>query len=136
MNVKISINSDIHEEEVIALYHANQWSSANKPKELLLGLKNSHTLVTAHLSGELVGIANAISDGYLVVYYPHMLVIPKYQGQGIGRKMMQAMQSKYKEFHQQILTSDANAIKFYQSLSFKTAGNTQSMWIYRGNEHS
>jgi GNAT superfamily N-acetyltransferase len=33
-----------------------------------------------------VGLGNAISDGALVVYYPHMLVLPEYQGRGIGRR--------------------------------------------------
>lgn len=52
-----------------------------------------------------MGIGNAISDDYLVVYYPHMLVHPEFQGQGIGRKMMAAMQEIYRDFNQQILTA-------------------------------
>lgn len=135
MQIDISLNDSIEEKEVLALYKANNWSSANKVKELLNALRNSHSLVTARHNKKLVGIGNAISDGYLVVYYPHMLVDPKYQRRGIGRKMMEAMQSIYHNFHQQMLTSDKDAIKFYESLGFKRAGKTEPMWIYKGTEH-
>jgi GNAT superfamily N-acetyltransferase len=135
MNIEISLNTSIKKEEVLALYEANGWSSAKKPKELLTGLRNSHTLVVARDSGKLVGIANAISDGHLVVYYPHMLVHPNYQGKGIGRTMMEAMQSVYGSFHQQMLTADGEAIGFYKALGFERAGKTESMWIYSGDEH-
>ncbi len=135
MNIDITINDDINQTEVIALYKANAWSSAEKPSQLLAALKGSHTLVTARIGDKLVGLGNAISDGHLVVYYPHMLVLPEYQGQSIGKKMMQAMQSVYASFHQQMLTADGEAIKFYQTLGFERAGNTASMWIYAGNEH-
>jgi len=106
-----------------------------KPKELLAALHNSHTLVVARSSGKLVGIANAISDGHLVVYYPHMLVHSDYQRKGIGHKMMQAMQTVYASFHQQMITADGDAIAFYETLGFERAGKTASMWIYDGNDH-
>ena len=49
--------------------------------------------------------------------------------------MMQAMQSIYQSFHQQMLTADGKAIEFYKNLGFEQAGQTKSMWIYSGNEH-
>jgi GNAT superfamily N-acetyltransferase len=135
MEVSISTKDSILENEVLDIYKANGWSSADKPKELLAALTDSHTLVTARIAGKLVGLGNAISDGHLVVYYPHMLVHPDYQGNGIGRKMMEAMQTIYSGFHQQMLTADGEAVKFYQSVGFERAGKTESMWIYSGKEH-
>ena len=115
MEIKIEFNGTIEEHEVVELYRLNNWSSAEKPNQLLPALRNSHTLVTARVSGSLVGIANAISDGHLVVYYPHMLVHPEFQRQGIGRKLVEAMNSIYGKFHQQMLTADGEAIEFYGS---------------------
>ncbi|PKO71771.1 MAG: GNAT family N-acetyltransferase [Betaproteobacteria bacterium HGW-Betaproteobacteria-14] len=135
MKIEVSLNDKIEVEEVLAIYRANNWSSADKPEHLLAALRNSHSLVTARVSGLLVGIANAISDGHLVVYYPHMLVHPDYKRNGIGRRMMAALQERYSEFHQQMLTADGEAIEFYKSLGFVKAGKTESMWIYAGNEH-
>ena len=135
MDIQIELNGKTEEIEVVTLYRANEWSSAEKPERLLPALRNSHTLVTARIEGVLVGIGNAISDGHLVVYYPHMLVHPSYHGQGIGRKMMEAMQSVYGDFHQQMLTADGGAIEFYKALGFERAGKTEPMWVYAGTEH-
>jgi len=135
MKIIISLNDSINFDEVINIYKANHWSSANKPQQLLDALRNSHALVTARLSGELVGIGNAISDGYLVVYYPHMLVHPDHQRKGIGMNMLKALKLKYTNFHQQMITADVNAIEFYKSAGFIRAGKTESMWIYDGDEH-
>lgn len=90
MTVHISLDDAIGEDEVLALYQANQWSRADKPQQLLAALRNSHSLVTARRDGRLLGLGNAISDCHLVVYYPHMLVHPEVQGQGIGRLLMNA----------------------------------------------
>ncbi|MAK92975.1 MAG: GNAT family N-acetyltransferase [Oceanospirillaceae bacterium] len=135
MSLNVQLNAAIDDAEVIALYRANHWSSAEKPEKLLPALRNSHTLVTARIDGRLVGLGNAISDGHLVVYYPHMLVHPEFHGQGIGRAMMDAMQSVYSGFHQQMLTADGDAVEFYRALGFSRAGQTEPMWIYAGNEH-
>lgn len=131
----ISDRRDITKEDIIDLYKANKWSSAEKPNELYLGLINSHSLVSAWDNDRLVGIGNAISDGYLVIYYPHLLVHPEYQGKGIGQMIVRKMQEKYGQFHMQMLTADGKAIDFYKKTGFVRAGNTELMWIYNGDEH-
>ena len=135
MELEESLQDDIETDEVIELYKANGWSAAEKPEELMPALKNSDALLTARISGKLVGIGIAISDGSLVVYYPHMLVHPDHKGKGIGRAMMELLQRRYASFHQQMLNADRNAIGFYKSLGFERAGKTVPMWIYAGNEH-
>ncbi len=90
--------------------------------------------MTARKNGMLVGIANAISDGYLVVYYPHMLIHPDHHCQGIGRRIMRAMYERYESFHQQMLTAVVDAVGFYEKVSFERAGQTVPMWIYAGND--
>ncbi|WP_044208784.1 GNAT family N-acetyltransferase [Flammeovirga sp. OC4] len=135
MNITISETRTIPQEQIIELYKANKWSSADKSDLLYKALTNSHTLISAWEGGKLVGIGNAISDGYLVVYYPHLLVHPEYQGQGIGKMIMEVMFKKYKDFHMQMLTSDGNAVRFYEKMGFEKAGNTTPMWIYEGKEH-
>lgn len=135
MTIQFSETRNIELTQIIFLYKANRWSSIQKPQELHQGLLNSHYLVSAWDGGQLVGIGNAISDGYLVVYYPHLLVHPDYQRQGIGTKLMSMLKQHYQGFHMQMLVADNDAIAFYQKCGFGTAGNTQAMWIYEGNEH-
>ncbi|KAA3653154.1 MAG: GNAT family N-acetyltransferase [Proteobacteria bacterium] len=135
MSVDIALNRPITSEEVLALYRANKWSAADKPAALLAALRGSHSLVTARCGQRLVGLGNAISDGHLVVYFPHLLVHPEFQRQGIGRQMMAVLLKRYAGFHQQMLTADGAAVPFYQAMGFVRAGSTEPMWIYAGTEH-
>jgi len=111
MDIEIKETKEINKGKVIKLYEANKWSSAKS-------------------------LGNAISDGYLVVYYPHLLVHPDYQGKGIGRMIFNRFQKNYGNFHQQTLTADGKVIDFYRKCGFEKAGSTQSMWIYQGDEHN
>jgi len=133
--INISFEDTIEIPEVVELYAANNWSSADKPSALIKALRNSHSLVTARKNGKLIGLANAISDGYLVVYYPHLLIHPDNQGHGIGRRIMKAMFERYGSFHQQMLTADVGSVSFYERVGFERAGHTVPMWIYEGNDH-
>ncbi|KXX70668.1 GNAT family N-acetyltransferase [Flammeovirga sp. SJP92] len=135
MNITISNTRTIDKNKIVKLYELNEWSAAQKPDVLYQALINSHSLVSAWDGDELVGIGNAISDGFLVVYYPHLLIHPEYQGKGIGKMIMEKMFLKYKGFHMQMLTSDGEAVRFYEKMGFTKAGNTTPMWIYDGKEH-
>ncbi len=133
--ITYSENQTLPSDQVQTLYEANQWSSAKIPDTLLAALENSHSVITAWQGEKLVGLGNAISDGHLVVYYPHLLVLPEYQSKGIGMEIMNRMKARYSDFHMHMLTADSQAIEFYQKCGFKRAGETQPMWIYDGNDH-
>ena len=130
--------SEIHDvplESVLGLYRANDWSSAQKPELVHKALLASHSLVSAWDGSKLVGLGNAISDGYLVVYYPHLLVLPDYQGRGIGTELMRRLIARYEGFHQHMLVADGRALDFYRKCGFERAGKTEAMWIYAGHDH-
>ena len=141
--ITYSDRRDIAMEQILPIYELNGWSSARKPQQLLQALTNSHSLISAwdddgHSPRQaqcLVGIGNAISDGYLVVYYPHLLVHPDYQGQGIGRQIMERLKQRYDTMHMHMLVADGDAISFYEKCGFTRAGKTASMWIYGGDDH-
>ena len=114
MAILYNDNRDLPVESVLALYRANDWSSAQKPDLLHKALLASHSLVTAWAESKLVGLGNAISDGYLVVYYPHLLVLPEYQGRGIGTELMRRLMARYQGFHQHMLVADGRALDFYR----------------------
>ncbi|MFM2308352.1 MAG: hypothetical protein RLY87_472 [Chloroflexota bacterium] len=133
--VVISSSDTLHEAEVIALYRAVGWSAADKPVQLLAGLRGSHTVVTARIAERLIGLGNALSDGHLMVYFPHLLVHPDVQRRGVGRLLVNALCTRYAGFHMQMLTADADSVAFYRSMGFVQAGGTVPMWIYAGTEH-
>jgi GNAT superfamily N-acetyltransferase len=128
--IELRENSILPPEQVIYLYSQCGWSSANKPEKLLFALSNSETVISAWNKDILVGLGNAISDGALVVYYPHLLVLPAYQRCGIGREIIHRLKQKYSDFHQQILLSVDNATSFYEKVGFRLADDVKPMWIY------
>jgi GNAT superfamily N-acetyltransferase len=135
MTIEIKETKDVEKDDIIEIYKANNWSSAEKPEQLFKALINSHSLITAWHNKRLVGLGNALSDGYLVVYYPHLIIHPDYHGKGIGKRILNKFQEKYANFHQQILVADGKAIDFYEKCGFERAGETKSMWIYNGDDH-
>lgn len=133
--IKYKYQKDLPIDQVVTLYKSVKWSSAEKPDLLLKALKNSHTVITVWDGEKLVGLGNAISDGYLVVYYPHLAVHPEYQGKGIGMEIVKRMQKKYHGFHQQSIIADGRAIEFYKKCGFVKAGSCKALWIYKGRDH-
>ncbi|MEO1068916.1 MAG: GNAT family N-acetyltransferase [Cyanobacteria bacterium J06638_6] len=133
--ITFSEQLDLTIDQILPLYEANGWSAAQKPQALYQALINSHALVTAWDGERLVGIGNALSDGFLVVYYPHLLVHPDYQGQGIGSRLMDTLKQRYQQMHMQMLVADRDAIAFYEKCGFTRAGSTTSLWIYAGTDH-
>lgn len=134
-SVEFRATRDLQVADIVTLYRAAGWSAAEKPEALCKALANSHSLVTAWDGARLVGLGNALSDGHLVVYYSHLLVLPEYQGRGIGTRLMHKLMARYQGFHQHVLIADGRAIDFYRKLGFQRAGQTEPMWIYAGHDH-
>jgi GNAT superfamily N-acetyltransferase len=133
--IRYSADAKPSREAVVDLYRTAGWSSAAKPAALHAGLLASHYLVTAWDGELLVGLGNALSDGHLVTYFPHLLVRRAYQGQGIGTELMTMLMKRYRGFHQQALLADGKAVAFYKKLGFSRAGSTEPLWIFEGHEH-
>lgn len=132
--IELKNTKELNREQVIELYSKNEWSSAKKPELLLKALKNSHSVITAWENNQLIGLGSALSDGHLVVYYPHLLVHPDFQGKGIGRLIINEFSRIYGGFHQQILVSENTAVDFYKKCGFTFANDTSSMWIYQRDD--
>ena len=133
--IRYSDTRELPRESLLALYRANHWSSAQKPELLHMALLASHSLFTAWDGAKLVGLGNALSDGWLVAYYSHLLVLPEYRGRGIGRELMRRLMARYEGFHQQVLLADGRAVNFFRKCGFGRAGQTEPMWIYAGDDH-
>lgn len=134
-SIELKETLDLPREPVLALYRANEWSAADKPDALLNHLRKSHAVVSAWQGDRLIGLGNTLSDGELVVYYSHMLVLPEFQGQGVGACIARRLMDRYQGFHQQVLLAVGSSVRFYERLGFVPAGDTRSMWIFPDAEH-
>lgn len=136
MQIEIRETRALPRDQVIDIYRRNHWSSVDKPEQLYQALTHSHTVLSAWVAEDtLVGLANAISDGYLVVYYPHLIVHPDFHKEGVGRLLMVRMRETYAGYHQQMVTADGDTVDFYKKCGFERAGRTVPMWIYQGDDH-
>lgn len=135
MAVRYSDARTLSADAAVSLYRSVGWSSAEKPEQLYRALMECHALITAWDGERLVGAGYAISDGHLVVYYPHLVVDPEYQGRGIGTGIMTRLMDRYRGFHQHTLIADGRTLEFYRRLGFTRAGVTEPMWIFDGDEH-
>src|SRR2546430_6536822 len=72
------------------------WENPPSPETLLRILQNSEHCVIAYDTNakKVIGFINCISDGILSAYIPLLEVLPEYQHQGIGRKLMEQMLEK------------------------------------------
>ena len=69
----------------------------------------------------LIGLARGLSDDSAVFFLQDILVKPKFQRKGIGKKLLENCLERFKHVRSRILlTDDAQAQKiFYESLGFK-----------------
>ncbi len=133
--IAIRENAELPRDQVLALYRECEWSAASRPDALLQALAGSDCVISAWDQSLLVGLGNAISDGALVVYYPHLLVRPAYRRQGVGRRIMEAFRQRYGAFHQQALLAVSGASVFYESVGFTRAQSVTPMWVYDDSDH-
>lgn len=61
------------------------------------GLKNSFILICLRKDGRPIGLGRAVSDHGYVVYIADVIVVPEYQGQGLGRVIMEELLKCIKE---------------------------------------
>ena len=85
--VDLEITDYITPEEYMEMRKAVEWS-AFPLEEASEGLKNSFILVCFRVDGKPVAIGRVISDRGYVVYIADVIVMPEYQGKGIGRMLI------------------------------------------------
>lgn len=57
-------------------------------KQAQTGINNSACIVSAICKGKTVGMARVVSDGGYVVLLVDVIVLPEFQGKGIGKTML------------------------------------------------
>lgn len=71
--------------------------------------------------GQVVGFINAISDHVLTAYIPLLEVLPEYQNQGIGKKLVKLMLEQLKHLYMIDLLCDKHLQGFYEKLGMQKA---------------
>lgn len=113
---------DFNIDEIRELYDAVGWSSyTDDMDDLIKGYENSLKILAAFEDGKLLGVIRAVGDGYTIIFIQDILVLPDYQGKGIGSALLDSMMDLYPNVRQIELTTDISpeTIGFYSSLGFE-----------------
>ena len=90
------ITDHISPEEYLEMRDIVGWSLF-PVEEAAEGLKNTMIICCLRKDGKPIAISRAVGDHGYVVYIADVIVCPEYQGQGLGRVLMEYMLNKIKE---------------------------------------
>lgn len=124
-----SEHKDFDRKDLECLFLSVEWSSGQYPVELQVAMQNSHSVISAWHDGKLVGLINCLSDGIMTAYFHYLLVHPDYQGQTIGKTLMQKMLVNYESYARKVLVGYNEKVEFYQKMGFELATEASPMWI-------
>ena len=117
-----SISNSFNKQEIVSLFKSVGWKSADYPGQLFSSITNSETVVSARNSrSELIGLMTAVSDGGMNVFFPYLLVNPRYQGRGAGKNIVEIMLGKYIGTYRKILICNTANVEFYKKCGFEVS---------------
>lgn len=111
------------------LFLSVDWSSGHYPEKLAVAMQNYETVYTAWDGDKLVRLISAMDDGIMTAYVHYLLVRPNYQGQGIGRTLLEKTKEKYKDYLRIVLNAYDAKCDFYESCGFKKGEGETPMFI-------
>lgn len=90
--------------EVTELYESVGWSAyAADPVRLAEAVARSTFWVTAREHRRLVGIARCLSEDFSICYVRDVLVRLEFQGQGVGRELLDRCLRRFEHVRQRVL---------------------------------
>ena len=96
------------------------WPNPPTPETHLRILKGSqHRILALDEANRVVGFITAISDGISSAYIPHLEVLSKFRGQGIGSELVRRMVEQLNHLYMIDLLCDADVQPFYARLGLK-----------------
>ena len=93
--IDYEVTNYITPEEYIEMRRLVEWS-AFPLEQAAEGIKNTFILICFRVDGKPVALGRAVSDRGYVVYIADVIVIPEYQGNGLGRKIMESLMEQIK----------------------------------------
>ena len=128
MRIDYRNSCEFSPEELQELFLSVEWQSGRYPEKLVVAMRNSGAVFSAWDDGKLIGLINALDDKCMTAYVHYLLVNPKYQGKGIGKKLLWLIKEKYKDYPRIVLISYNRQIGFYQDSGFKASDDSTPMF--------
>ena len=129
MSITYTTSRSFTQSDLQDLFLSVSWSSGHFPEKLFAAMKNYETVISAWDGGRLVGLAAAMDDGVMTAYVHYLLVRPEYQRRGIGRRLVELVKDRYRDYLRLMLLSYDAAVPFYESCGFKVGVGEVPMFI-------
>jgi len=128
--MKIEFANRITVKQFNCLRAAVGWQELDN-KQAKTGIKNSIVFVACHKK-QPIGMARIITDGGYIIFIADVIVLPVYQGKGIGTKLMNKVMkyisNQQNEGYKFLISLGASKGKeqFYEKFGFKQRPNDES----------
>jgi len=106
-----------------------EWSSGHYPYKLAIAMQNFGSVYSAWDGDCLVGLISAMDDGVMTAYVHYLLVRPDYQHRGIGRRLVEMVRERYRDYLRIVVVAYNAELDFYESCGFTRAGDASPMFI-------
>jgi len=136
MEISYSETKDLDYEKVIDIFFSVGFLK-NPDKRLIYrqaiekAFHNSQYVVSVYDKKMLIGFARIITDEVLFATIWNMVVMPKYQKQGIGKKILDKCLNQYPNLHF-FLIADDEVVGFYEKSGFKL--HKYGMYLEKGRQ--
>ena len=129
MDIRYETTHDFSPDSLRDLFLSVEWSSGHFPEKLCAAMRNYETVVSAYDGERLVGLVCAMDDGVMTAYVHYLLVNPEYQKKGIGRRLVEDIKEKYRDFLRIVVVAYNAEAHFYEACGFKKAQDASPMFI-------
>ncbi|MHC1695391.1 MAG: GNAT family N-acetyltransferase [Eubacteriales bacterium] len=129
MDILYETTHDFSPDALRDLFLSVEWSSGHYPEKLCAAMRNYETVVSAYDGERLVGLVCAMDDGVMTAYVHYLLVNPEYQKMGIGRRLVEDIKEKYRDYLRIVVVAYNAEAHFYEACGFKKAQDASPMFI-------
>jgi ribosomal protein S18 acetylase RimI-like enzyme len=107
------------------------WAKGRSIEDLAVAIAHSEPVVTVMIGDRLIGFARAISDGVYRATIWDVMVHPEYQGQGIGRKLVETLLSHPQVSRvERVYLTTTHKQRFYERIGFEV-NDTMTMVLFQ-----
>lgn len=128
------IYQDTHEfteNDLRRLFLSVNWESGNYPERLQAAMRHYGSVFSAWDGDRLAGLISVMDDGVMTAYIQYVLVDPEYQGQGIGKHLINMVKEHYSDYLRIVIVAYNNRVSFYEGCGFSKGVEKSPMFIER-----
>ena len=128
--ITYSIDKNITAEQLALTFNdAGLERPTNDLQRMKSMIDHADVIVIARKGKKIIGVGRALTDYRFCCYLSDLAVIKSYQKQGIGKKIVEKLQSFLGEEVLLLLISVPEAIEYYPKIGFKQID--RAFWIQR-----